>query len=202
MFGIVNRRVPWHRLPPALGLVNLSVLRDELREKNLHDTSRIPGHGGPKPEPWRPELAARRTSDGTYNDLSVPAMGCAGARFGRNVPLDRAYPEAEPGLLDPSPRVVSTRLLARREFVPAKSLNLLAAAWIQFMTHNWFAHADATPGGEIRVPLDGRGDPWPESPMRIRRTPPDPTRRPGGEGWAAHLRQRAPALVGRLADLR
>jgi hypothetical protein len=30
-----------------------------------------------------------RTADGTYNDLGSPAMGSAGSRFGRNVPLDR-----------------------------------------------------------------------------------------------------------------
>ena len=45
-----------------------------------------------------------RTSDGSYNDLSVPTMGMAGTRFGRNVPVQYAYPDSGPALMTPSPR--------------------------------------------------------------------------------------------------
>ena len=59
-------------------------------------------------------------------------MGAAHTRFGRNVPLEHAFPEAEPDLLRPSPRIISNRLLARREggFVPAPFSVLGLALWV------------------------------------------------------------------------
>ena len=40
-----------------------------------------------------PERALRaRTLDGSFNDLSSPRMGAVGARFGRNIPIDRTFP--------------------------------------------------------------------------------------------------------------
>jgi hypothetical protein len=43
-----------------------------------------------------------RSSDGSFNDLNHPSMGMVGARFGRNIPLDRTFPEPEPSLLSPN----------------------------------------------------------------------------------------------------
>ena len=83
--------------------------------------------------------------------------------------------------MTPSPRVVSQRLLARKSFRPAESLNLLAAAWIQFQTHDWFSHERSKPGDELNVPLDTNDD-WPENPMRIQHTPADSTRVPEESG--------------------
>jgi hypothetical protein len=184
-FALVNRLVPWHRLPPFLGAMNLLSFREVLREKNLVSTDQLPVDPAiptPAPGPMpSPELLYRRASEGTCNDLGRPLMGAAYTRFGRNVPLDQAHPDPELRLLSPSPRLVSNRLLARREFVPASSLNLLAAAWIQFMVHDWFNHGTPAPGNEFRIPLDHeRGDAWHEDPMLVRRTPRDPTRGPGG----------------------
>src|ERR1700747_2060744 len=82
-------------------------------------------------------LYARR-SDGTCNDLGHPEMGAAGQRFGRNVPRGMTFPEKEPALLSPSPRLISQRLLARESFRPAQTLNLLAAGWFQVQTAQWF----------------------------------------------------------------
>ncbi|WP_437931537.1 peroxidase family protein [Sorangium sp. So ce291] len=184
-FDVVNTVVPWHRLPPAIGTINLIALRMRLRRDNLHDTSQIPASETAAPHPaHRPEVTVRRTEDGSFNDLSEPNMGRLGTRFGRNIPLRHAWPEPEERLLSPSPRVVSERLLARSEFTPATTLNLLAAAWIQLMTRDWFNHGTPVRGNELRVPLDKeRGDTWYEDPMLIRRTPPDPTRRPDGAGY-------------------
>src|SRR3546814_5899881 len=81
-----------------------------------------------------------RTPDGSFNDLSTPWMGMAGRRFGRNVPLGAAFGERPQDLMKPSPRTVSNRLMARGDFVPVPSLNVLAAAWIQFMVHDWLSH--------------------------------------------------------------
>ena len=101
-------------------------------------------------------------------------MGMAGSRFGRNVSLDRAFPETMPGLMQPDPHTISRTLMRRDTFTPATSLNLLAAAWIQFQTHDWFAHdRDAESGFEIPLP-DGHG--WHESPMRVPHTLGDHTR--------------------------
>ncbi|WP_437980393.1 peroxidase family protein [Sorangium sp. So ce117] len=179
-FSLLNRLVPWHRLPPSLGTLNLLAYRNKLRRENLHDTNDAPqGKSERTAAPPRPEALIQRTPDGSYNDLDKPAMGCTGTRFGRNVPLKYTYPEPEDKIMEPSPRIVSSRLLARREFVPATSLNLLAAAWIQLMTRDWFNHGTPVKGDELRVPLDKeRGDDWYEDPMLIRRTPPDNTRLP------------------------
>ena len=82
-------------------------------------------------------LAFVRSVDGTGNDVTRPDMGAAGAAFGRNVPPDETYPT---DVLSPNPRRVSRELLTRDQFQPAEILNLLAAAWIQFMVHDWLAH--------------------------------------------------------------
>jgi Animal haem peroxidase len=176
-FGYINRFVPWHQLPPWLGAMNVLAFREVLRRENLHDTS------GQRlitaSESIRCDAHAHysRVSEGTCNDLQLSAMGSAGQRFGRNVPLQYTFPEKEPALLTPNPRVISRRLLTRETFVPADSLNLLAAAWIQFQTHDWFSHAKSDKGDDFRLRLD-QGDTWSEPEMRIRRTASDPTRLP------------------------
>src|SRR5262249_43575541 len=60
-----------------------------------------------------------------------------GTVFGRNVPLDDVRVH---DVVDPSPRIISNELLARRQFIPAPALNLLMAAWIQFEVHDWMSH--------------------------------------------------------------
>lgn len=174
----VDARVGWHRLPRPAGLVVLIGLRDLYRRHNLHDTSRQPATDLPPLPPYEPGFATARTADGTYNDLDDPRMGMAGARFGRNVPVAHTAPEPRPGILEPSPREVSRRLMTRREFVPAASANALVAAWLQFMVRDWFSHGESPQDDPWEVALLP-DDPWYERPMRILRTPPDRTR-PGG----------------------
>ena len=166
-------------------------IRDQLRKENLHDTEEPPLAAAPSiPANLAPELREARTADGTYNDLRCPHMGRAGARFGRNVPLGYTQPDTK-NLLEPNPRVVSEALMKRTEFQPASTLNLLAAAWIQFEIHDWFSHrnADAT-DRPIEVPVRDE-DPWPEKPMRIPRTEPAPaptgsTRPPAYQNEVTH----------------
>ena len=144
-----------------------------------------------------------RTPDGSYNDLSAPRMGAVGAAFGRNLP-----PVYRPARL----RRARTRsrsagqLLTREHFLPARSLNLLAAAWIQFQVHDWVNHARHPLGSaDVVVPLpDGMtwqntpgGDP--EHVMRIAGNS-ALAGRPGRQ--PAALRQHRLALVGRLGGLR
>jgi hypothetical protein len=182
----INRLVPWHKLPLLLGLANLRELRQTLRTENLHDTNRIDAegshaHASVQPASAGSEVLRARTSDGSYNDLESPRMGMAGTRFGRNVALDAVKTPTPTELLTPNPRLVSEALLARQTFVPAKSLNVLAAAWIQFMTRDWFSHGENDPGDPYQVPLE-HADSWPERPMRVRRTRRDPSRCPMSGG--------------------
>jgi hypothetical protein len=162
----LDRRIGWHRLPGPIGLLTLIGLRQQLRAHNLQDTGLV------APEPPRPPNLKVRTLDGGWNDIGQPAMGSLGTRFGRNVPLGRAYPESAPDFLDPSPRLVSRRLLARERFIPASSLNVLAAAWIQFEVHDWMSH-DTDDTRPISLPLE-EDDTWHEDPMQIPSTVPDP----------------------------
>src|SRR5262249_49840840 len=89
-------------------------------------------------------------------------------------------PDPDDRLLEPSPRRVSLELMTRNEFVPATSLNLHAAAWIQFMVHDWLSHGKNQREDPWRVELDDRDD-WPQRPMLITRTRRDPRQR-GGHG--------------------
>jgi len=204
-FQFLNLFVRWDKLPTFLGVANLGALREVLRASNLHNTSDIPvtDPKGLRPtEPFKEAFLCERDADGRYNDLSKPTMGNSslnphdplnsseftlsnpGARFGRNIPLSEVDPTRNGGILEPSPRLVSNRLLARKkrsdgtdDFKPAKILNLLAAAWIQFQTHDWFNHGaprliDDDP---FDVPLPP-GDSWPGGKMLVRRTRSDPTR--------------------------
>ena len=72
------------------------------------------------------------------------------------MPLPSAYP-VDSLLLTPSPREISRTLLARRKFLPAETLNLLAAAWIQFQTHDWFNHGEPPTDDPHEVPLGNGG---------------------------------------------
>jgi heme peroxidase len=127
----------WAKLPWSLGLVTISIYRNWLRRENLHDTESSAAKDVP-PSEDRHYLTAR-TADGTYCDLENPRMSSAGTRFGRNVPIDRTHPDNE-RLMRPKARTFSRELLRRETFLPAESLNLLAAAWIQFMLRDWLSH--------------------------------------------------------------
>ena len=83
--------------------------------------------------------------------------------------------------MTPSPRVVSLELMTRKEFTPASTLNLLAAAWLQFQIRDWFSHGKSVKDDPWQVPL-AQGDDWHENPMRILKTMPDPTRTGADEG--------------------
>ena len=115
--------------------------------------------------------------------------------FGRNVPPAETAPL---DVLTPNPRTVSLELLTRERFVPATTLNVLAAAWLQFEVHDWFSHGSNEPDDPWLVDLDP-SDPWPQHPMQIQRTH---QAAPTTRRQAAHVRQHRDALVGRLAGLR
>ncbi|WCE00739.1 peroxidase family protein [Streptomyces sp. HUAS 31] len=162
-FGLLNRYVPWHRLPVQLSLLNLVFLRRVLRRLNLIDTEprEAPPRAQRVPEPVPERLRGERSYDGTYNDLSDPRMGAVGSAFGRNL-----RPDHRPDLHGtPNPVTVSRRLLYRESFLPATSLNVLAAAWIQFQVHDWVNHRRHKPGERsVEVPLPPGSGPWHNTP--------------------------------------
>jgi hypothetical protein len=167
--------IAWHRLPTPLGLVVIIGERIKLRQENLHDTSNLATLPQPEPQAKGIEYLRQRMPDGTFNDLRDPRMGAANTRFGRNVPNEFTFPDPEPQIYSPNPRVVSRELLTRASFVPATSLNMLAAAWIQFMTRDWFSHGSGDKNNPWQIALPA-GDDFPQNPMLIPRTIADPTR--------------------------
>lgn len=171
----MSRDKEWFDLPRPVAAARLVEVRDELRAKNLHDTE-DPPHPKANPDAAPSSAKAGRTSDGTFNDLGCPMMGSSGTRFGRNVPLAEAFPDTA-NLMTPNPRVISQALFTRTTFQPVSILNVLAAAWIQFQTHDWFVHKKGSPSDLHEIPL-ASDDPWPEHPMRLPKTPVDPQKRP------------------------
>ena len=164
-----KRRREWHELPRLFAMGRLIEIRNELREKNLHDTEEPPFERSQATTDAT--LRGGRTTDGTHNDLAYPRMGSVGCRFGRNVPLDHVFPDA-PNLLIPNPRVISRELMTRDQFQPATALNLLAAAWIQFMVHDWFVHKRSA-SEAIEIPT-AAGDDWGAPSIRVPRSVPEP----------------------------
>src|SRR3954451_7434800 len=172
----VDRWRGWDKLPVPAGLAVLIGVRTILRQQNLRDPSSVVPIVNAPPVPERtPEHLVARSVDGTYNDLDHPDMGMAGARFGRNIPLDQVSPVTEEELLRPSPREVSRRLLTRTAFQPAESVNTLAAAWLQFMIRDWFSHGEGDTSRLVEIPLEP-GDTWWQDPMQIPRIHADRTR--------------------------
>jgi hypothetical protein len=175
----------WFDLPRPVQGIRLYEIREQMREKNLSDTEEPklettttpPGGGAPN----------FRTSDGTYNDVSCPRMGSAGMRFGRNMPLSEVFPDTA-NLMNPSPRQVSLELLTRTTFQPAKILNVIAAAWIQFMVHDWFVHKKGSWEHVHEVPI-GDGDTWHERPMRVPKTPADAPKVPDSKRPPAYINE-------------
>jgi hypothetical protein len=179
MAEIADRSIGWSRLPTPLAVLVLIGLRSQLRKKNLYSAGRGPLDAPPCQDPNVANRLDARMGNGTYNDLDDPLMGSLNSRFGRNVPPERTYPEQPAQLLDPSPRLISRRLLARDSFKPATTLNLLAAAWIQFEVHDWISHPPSPQGDPWNIPLEPTDD-WRCKPMLIPRTAPDPSPDPDG----------------------
>jgi hypothetical protein len=137
----------WYEYPSLiLQVKGLASLRDELRAENLFEGEGIRPDtdlGDPTEEAKR-----ARTPDGTFMTITHTKK-----------------------LLDPDPRLISRKLMARDSFKPAGIINTIAAAWIQFENHNWFFHGNGDPDKVIDIPL-GAGDNFPQNPMQIRRTIP------------------------------
>lgn len=158
----------------TVALLSLAADREALFRDNLIDVEEYDNANAQITCDERSRIA--RTEDGTCNILENPVEGSVYRRFGRNVQLEAAYAETEAGtLLTPNPRDVSNTLMARDELKPARSLNFIASAWIQFMTHDWFSHGPNKTDDQIEFPLP-EGDVLGSGTMSVQRTMPDPNR--------------------------
>ena len=186
----------WYHRPVVFAILTLAYMRDKLNADNLgtsYPAGSLVGFQTPGQTP--PEGVTHfRTADGSWNNLADPKEGAAGTRFLRNVHPTAIRPEIGEQLLTPNPRVISRELLARETrdgqavMKEVPFLNMIAAAWIQFMNGDWINHGEILFNDVIAVPLPG-DDPartryW-QTRMFIGRTQPDPTRTPGVEIAAA-----------------
>jgi hypothetical protein len=187
----LEQRLGWPNLPLPFGLTLLLGERIMLRWQNLHDTNTLPSGPQADLQTTNTTYLTERTIDGSFNDLRDPRMGSVNTRFGRNVPNEYTYPDPEPQIYSPNPRVISRELLTRDTFAPATSLNMLAAAWIQFMTRDWFTHGTGDKTNMWQIPLPS-GDDFPQNPMLIPKTIADPTRPADSNAPPTHINLQTP----------
>jgi len=91
VFALVNRHVPWYRLPVRLGLLNVEAFRYVLRARNLFDSELREAPPAARPVPPAPpgeQVRVTRTFNGRNNDLSAPGMGAVGSAFVLNLRAD------------------------------------------------------------------------------------------------------------------
>ncbi len=159
------------------GVIVIGLEREKLFDENLIDVENYDKHNATIICDERSLTA--RTEDGTCNTLENPAEGSALMRFGRNVRLDSVQAELDAQtLLEPNPRDVSNSLMGRDEFKPATSVNFIAAAWIQFMVHDWVSHGPNSDADPIEFPLPA-GDELGTGSMSVQRTQSDTSRSEG-----------------------
>ena len=177
----------WYRRPLSRAILTLAYMRDELNRRNLRDTYPKEALTGFQLRHQTPPAGVEsfRTANGSWNNLQNPMEGAAGTRFSRNVENKAIRPESGERLLSPSPREVSRKLLTRGDTMKeVLFLNLLAAAWIQFQTHDWVSHGEIVFDKPHEIPL-AEDDParkkYHQTKMFVGKTQLDPTRLPQGE---------------------
>jgi hypothetical protein len=177
----------WYRRPHWRAILILAHMREELNRYNLrgaYPKGVLVGFQskGEKPSPG---VEHCRTADGSWNNLENPMEGAAGTRFSRNVAIDAVRPESGARLLTPDPREVSRRLLTRGDRMKeVPFLNLLAASWIQFQTHDWVSHGENLHSDCHELSLsqsDKARRKYLVRKISVGRTQPDPTRPARGE---------------------
>ncbi len=132
-------------LHPERGLLERFRQTRELHDKNLY-TPAVKSNLSPSP------VNGARLPDGSWTDRARPAMGSAGMPFGRNIQPGDAKREQQDVHRGPNPLKISEELLhsTKQGRKPASTLNVLAAAWIQFQVHDWFNHDKA----DTKKPVD------------------------------------------------
>mmetsp|Transcript_16168 Transcript_16168/g.34943 ORF Transcript_16168/g.34943 Transcript_16168/m.34943 type:complete len:655 (+) Transcript_16168:228-2192(+) len=134
-----------YRFVPT-GLIKLIVHRAVMGKENLY---KAPFKDDERIKDWDGKPSKTRPADGFGTDINNPSTAINGGTIGRNMPAIPKHLRDPHGA--PDVQMVAQRLLAREEFKPAASqLNILAAAWIQAMVHDWINHLDS----DRKVTLD------------------------------------------------
>ena len=114
----VDHRKGWHKLGLVPGLLTLVGVRNILRKKNLFDTARRRRPPSRRSRRGTERFKTERTPDGTYNDLSDPAMGMRRARASAATSRSIAPgPRRRPVCCHPTRGSSAGELLTRHEFV-------------------------------------------------------------------------------------
>lgn len=177
----------WYKRRYLVGVLILAHMREKLNRDNLKNTypsGSLMGFQRPGQSP-PPGVANFRTANGTWNNLSDPMEGAAGTRFHRNVNNDVIRAESGDPLMDPNPRLISRKLLAREgEMKQVPFLNMLAASWINFQNHDWVHHGEMLTEETHTIPMepdDPARQKFGQSEISVGKTQADPTRQPTGE---------------------
>jgi len=174
--------IAWfYHLPLYFAIVVLIVKRNELSRSNLFDTYARSAEEELSDEKITCNVSQHlhaRSADGRCNDLDNPKMGMYLRRFGRNTPIEKTFVNEEL-LLKPNPRDLANKLLNRTSFIPARTINVLSAAWIQFMVHDWLDHGDPPTDISMMIPLPADDPLRPQgiSSVVVPRIPSDPTQK-------------------------
>ena len=187
-----DRTFPWYRWPLRLGVLVLAVRRAALRKFNLIPVGKSQVYHAKLSEKERKRIRRQneenrdmyRDNEGKGNDVLSEDIGALGSYFGRNtapVPYDQRLHDPN----SPPVELVAERLLMRKVvedasdsasasspgrevFKPAgMQFNIMAAAWIQAMIHDWMNHEKNL---ELKKSLnDGQGGDFKFHPTAIDR---------------------------------
>lgn len=147
-------------------LITANGLRSDLMKNNLHDTGVDKAPAGtdckkimymkrrtPNGDCYLAELAHKMPEK--EKDLAMQIyMGSKGTRFGRNTKAHEANKASKKDIMYPNPFKVSQKLFNRKDGKTRKAevVNLLAAAWLQSMNHDWFTHGKNSKKNPHHVP--------------------------------------------------
>jgi hypothetical protein len=154
---------------------------EQLRLPKVHPSYASVGGNGP--QECKGELIRFRNLTGICNDMRNPLMGSTNQPFARNVEFETTFPDLGKNemvrnrhgdrlaLLKPDPQLISRKLFTREQtpasqcdeaagapptecaYRSAPHINVLAAFWIQFMTHDWFAHLEEGHNAPEIIPM-------------------------------------------------
>ena len=140
-------------------LMQISGERSDLLHDNLFDVG-LDEHNG-KIDCAKEMKIPHRTAQGTcyFHGINVDVegyehlkdltyMGAKHARIGKNIKPATAEESKiiKENLMEPNPFDLSRELFTRKNgMIPATTLNLLAAAWLQAQNHDWFSHGKNIP---------------------------------------------------------
>lgn len=132
--------LPLNALGVVPGLISLVARRSVMQDINLYDA---PLDSTTPPGTDVPDY---RSPTGDGNDPDHYTTGASNTAFGRNMPPADSFDTND----GPPPQLIAAKLMQRTTFKPAgDQLNIMAAAWIQAMAHDWFGHIDSDKDVEL-----------------------------------------------------